>query len=149
MQKNGFFCRSMHFPAEKCIFPQKNALSCRKMRLFLQKNALSCRKMRLSGGTSQEIAGRFQVSRIKNASQLSKDTMQTRVFACVGSSCLGGDPIHYILDQDISKFALGTAIDRSPEALPKKSQKGLPRPPGLECQKSVRKSKTTRKRVKK
>ena len=49
-------CRKIGFPAEKCIFPQKNAVSYRKMRfpaekcIFLLKNAFSCRKMRFSGG---------------------------------------------------------------------------------------------------
>ena len=33
----------MHFPTDKCTFPQKRSL-------FLQKNALSRRKMRLGGG---------------------------------------------------------------------------------------------------
>ena len=42
----------MTFPAETCTFLQKNAVS---------------------GGTSQEIAGGFQGSRVKNAGQLSQD----------------------------------------------------------------------------
>ena len=73
-------CKKMPFPAEKCICLQKNALSCRKMHFpaekcpFLQKNALSCRKMPFLGGTSQDIAGGPQGSRIKNASQLSQET---------------------------------------------------------------------------
>ena len=55
--------------AEKCPFLQKNAFSCRK-------HALSCRTTRFSRGTLQEIAGiagGFQSSRIKNASQLSQE----------------------------------------------------------------------------
>ena len=50
----------MHFPAEKCIFPAENALS--------------CRKCGFRGGTWQEIVRGLQGSRIKNASQLSQDT---------------------------------------------------------------------------
>ena len=42
----------MGVPAEKCV--------------FLQKNALFCRKMRFSGGTAQETARAFQGSRIKS-----------------------------------------------------------------------------------
>ena len=67
--KKGFSCRKMHFPTENCFFPAEKCI-------FLQKNALSRRKMRLSGAHGrklQEIAGGFQGSRIKNASQLSKD----------------------------------------------------------------------------
>ena len=62
----------MGFPAEKCIFLQKNAISYRKLHFpaekckFLQKNAVFGRK-------PQEIAGGLQGSRIKNASQLSQE----------------------------------------------------------------------------
>ena len=74
----------MGFPAEKWVFLQKNAPSCRKMHFpterctFLQKNAVSCRRMHffVLGVTRQETAGncrRFQCSSIKNASQLSQE----------------------------------------------------------------------------
>ena len=48
----------MHLPAEKCLFLQKNALSCRKLRF-------------LGGGTGREITEGFQGSIIKKATQLS------------------------------------------------------------------------------
>ena len=61
----------MHFPAEKC--------------LFLQKNALSCRKMRFSGGTSQETAGNCRRASGSRASGLKNQERRptfTRPFAC-------------------------------------------------------------------
>ena len=66
----------MGFSYRKCIFLQKNALSCRKMHFpaekcpFLQKNADFCGA---HGRKPQEITGGFQSSRIKNASQLSQE----------------------------------------------------------------------------
>ena len=76
LQKNGFSCRNMHFPTEKCIFLQQTCT-------FLPKNAFSCRKMHFRaekrgfqgahGRKQQDIAEEFQGSRIKNASQLSQE----------------------------------------------------------------------------
>ena len=37
LQKNGFSCRKIGFPAEKCTFLQKNALSCGKMQFPAEK----------------------------------------------------------------------------------------------------------------
>ena len=72
----------MGFPAEKCIFLQKHTFSYRKVH-FPAKSALSRRKMRspafFGGGGGAHgkkphgIAGGFQRSRIKNASQLSQN----------------------------------------------------------------------------
>ena len=55
LQKNSFSYRKMHFPAEKCLFLQK------------------CGSRAARRGKPQEIAGRLQGSRIKNASQLSQE----------------------------------------------------------------------------
>ena len=67
----------MNFPTENCNFlpPKKKHFPAEKC-IFLQENALSCRKMRFSGGTWQETARNcrgLQGSRIKNAGQLSQD----------------------------------------------------------------------------
>ena len=56
LQKNGFSCRKMHFPAEKYTFLQKNAVF-----------------WGAHGRKPQESARGFQGSRIKNASQLSQE----------------------------------------------------------------------------
>ena len=79
LQKNGFSCRKMGFPTEKCIFLQKSSFPAAKC-IFLQQNAFFCSKMHFPaekcgfqaarGRKPQEIAG-LQGSRIKNPSQLS------------------------------------------------------------------------------
>ena len=68
-----FLQQKKHFPTEKCTLLQKNAVSCSK-----KKHTLSCRKKYAvfgwaQGRNLQEIAGGFQGSRIKNATQLSQE----------------------------------------------------------------------------
>ena len=103
LQENGFSCRNLHFPTEKCIFLQKNAFFCRKTAyfcrkthlsagkwVFLQKDGFSYRKNAFSyremhfpaekcgfraarGRKPQDTAGWLPGSRIKSASQLSQE----------------------------------------------------------------------------
>ena len=69
LQKNEFSCRNqalscrkVHFPAATCAFVLKMHIPAEKMRFS-----------RAHSRKPQEIAGGFQSSRIKNASQLSQD----------------------------------------------------------------------------
>ena len=72
--KNGFSYRVMHVSAEKCIFPEKNALACRKC-LFLQKMHF-CGKTRFSEGAHhkklQEISGGLQAQESKTPANFHK-----------------------------------------------------------------------------
>ena len=148
--------------AEKCIFLQKNALSCRQITFpaekctFLQKNAVvggAHRRKR------QEIAGGPQGSRVKNASQPSQEKrppekFTLKKFTSQNSTQKSGQKIHiaplqgHLAENPLRLFLrknLAIVATSGPK-MPKKSQKGRPRPgvPGVP-KKEPKKSKKSRK----
>ena len=92
-RKKGFLCRvksKIHLPAERYIFLQRHASVLQKKCLFLQKNAISCRKTRFSGGTGQEKCRNWRrVSGLKNQERYPTFTRQlqfSREFLTLGHS---------------------------------------------------------------